>query len=156
MSTDQCALNPDGSLKDPKDIQWFHDKDDAHPLPSSAPVQTLGRGLRNKATNRFSDAIACERLGSDEENPDTFTRPPKRKRAAHASDGSGDSAPTLPLTNSLEAPLVEEISDDEKDGAFQSDSRSESSDGSDDGPTELELISNNEVRVKLFPISSFY
>ena len=142
MSTDQCALNPDGSLKDPKDIQWFHDKDDAHSLPSSAPVQTLGHGLRNKATNQFSDAIARERLGSDEENPDTFTRPPKCKCAAHASDISGDSAPTLPSTNSLEAPPVEEISDDEKDGAFQLDSRSESS---DDGSTESELISNNEV-----------
>jgi hypothetical protein len=55
MSTDQCAQNPDGSLKDAKDIQWFHDKDDAQPLPSTAaPVQPLGRGLRNKATSRFS------------------------------------------------------------------------------------------------------
>ena len=57
---DQCALNPDGSLKDAKDIQWFHDKDDAQPLTSTAsstqPGQPLSRGLRNKAINQFLDA----------------------------------------------------------------------------------------------------
>ena len=61
MSTDQCALNPKGSLKDPKDIQWFFDKDDACPLPSDPnPAQPLGRGHCNKATSRFLDAVACE------------------------------------------------------------------------------------------------
>jgi len=43
MSSDQCAQNPDGSLKDPKDIQWFNDAEDAQPLPfPTAPAQPLG------------------------------------------------------------------------------------------------------------------
>ena len=36
MSSDQCAQNPDGSLKDPKDIQWFNNVEDAWPLPFPA------------------------------------------------------------------------------------------------------------------------
>jgi hypothetical protein len=43
MFSDQCAQNPDGSLKDPKDIQWFNDTEDAQLLPSPAtPAQHLG------------------------------------------------------------------------------------------------------------------
>ena len=53
-------------------VHWFHDKDDAQPLPStSAPgqaAQPLDRGLRNKTTSQFLDAVAREQLGSDEEN----------------------------------------------------------------------------------------
>jgi hypothetical protein len=43
MSSDQCTCNPDGSLKDPKDIQWFNNKDDVQPLSStSASAKPLG------------------------------------------------------------------------------------------------------------------
>jgi hypothetical protein len=154
MSTDQCAQNPDGSLKDPKDIQWFHDKDDALPLPSAAaPAQPLGRGLRNKAANRFLDAVAREQLGSDDEDLNAFARPPRRKRAPRASNISGGAAPpTLSSRNLFETLLVDESSDNEKDENFQSvsGSGSESSDDSGDDSTGLELISNNEVRVALF------
>jgi len=134
MSTDQCALNPNGSLKDPKDIQWFFDKDDAHPLPSdpstATPAQPLGRGHRNKAAIRFLDAVARERLGSDEpEDPIAPARPPGHKHAAGATLPEGSSAV-------------------EKDGSFQPNSGSESEDDSG-GDTELEYISNNEVRVVL-------
>jgi hypothetical protein len=45
MSSEQCAQNPDGSLKDPKDIQWFNDPDDAQPLPNpTAPAQPPSLG----------------------------------------------------------------------------------------------------------------
>ncbi|KAG2135830.1 hypothetical protein DEU56DRAFT_756517 [Suillus clintonianus] len=39
---DACALNTDGSLKDAKDIVFYHDPDDTVPLstPSSAPTLT--------------------------------------------------------------------------------------------------------------------
>ena len=66
MSSDQCTLNPDGSLKDPKDIQWFNDKDDDDPLPSSAAYhKPLGRGLRYKTTDRLSDACQTPLLVND-------------------------------------------------------------------------------------------
>jgi len=152
MSSDQCALNPDGSLKDPKDIQWFNDAEDAQPLPSpAAPAQHLGRGLRNKTTSRFSDAVARERLGSDEEDLDGFTEPPKRKRTLRALNISdGAAPPSLSLSNSFETLLVEESSDDDQDGSFRSDSGSESdNDSSDKSTPDLELISNDEVRVQL-------
>ena len=29
---DQCALNPDGSLKDASEIAWHHDPDDEMPI----------------------------------------------------------------------------------------------------------------------------
>jgi len=150
MSSDQCAQNPNGSLKDPKDIQWFNDAEDAQPLPS--PAQPLGRGRRNKAMNRFSDALAREQLDSDEEDLNAFTEAPKRKRAVHASNVSGGAGPpTLSSSNSFETLPVEESSDDNEDGSFKSDSGSESdSDSSDKSTPNLKLISNDEVRAQLF------
>jgi hypothetical protein len=145
MSTDQCAQNPDGTLKDANNIQWFFDKDDAQPLPSAAPSpQPLGRGLRNKAANRFFDTVARERLGSDDED---LNGPPRRKRIARTSNVSGGAVP--PTTSEILP--VEEPSDTEKDQTFQSDGDSKSSDDdTGDNSTDLELISNNEVRLDLF------
>jgi hypothetical protein len=81
MSSDQCALNADGSFEDTNNIQSFNDKDNDEPLQSSATIaQPLGRGLCNKTANRFSDTVARERLDSDEElGP--LSEPPKRKCA---------------------------------------------------------------------------
>lgn len=146
MSTDQCAQNPgpDGSLKDEKDTQCFHDKDDAPPLPSVAALALpLSSGLCNKATNRLFDAVAREQLGSDEEDQGTFTRPPRHRHAARASNISGGpTPPTLSSRNSFENLPVEEC---EKDGDFQPDSGSESDNDSADDSTVLELIFNNEL-----------
>jgi hypothetical protein len=100
MFTDQYALNPNGSLKDAKDIEWSYNKDDEQPLPrlevsstantqaaqpltstatpaTVTPAQPLGRGLHNKATTQFLDAITHEQLDSDGEDPDTFVKPPR-------------------------------------------------------------------------------
>jgi hypothetical protein len=150
MSSDQCAKNPDGSLKDPKDIQWFNDAEDAQPLPS--PAKPLGRGHCNKATNWFSDALTREQLDSDEEDLNAFTKVPKRKRAVHASNVSGGAGPlTLSSSNLFETLLVEESSDDNEDGSFKLDSGSESdSDSGDESTPDLKLISNDEVRAQLF------
>lgn len=90
MSLDQCASNPDGSLKDLKDIQWFNDPDDAQPLPNptgTVPAQplSLGRGRHNKTANQFLDTVAHEQLDSDQElnglNP--FIQSSKPKHAGH-------------------------------------------------------------------------
>ena len=135
MSSDQCAQNPDGSLKDAEDIQWFNDRDGDNPLPNSASnVQPLSRGLRNKTTGRLSDAITRKQLGSDEEDLGSFSQPPKRKRAARASKTS---VPTLSSSNSFEQLLVEESSGDNE--SFKAGSGDESSGESTD------YISNNEV-----------
>jgi len=127
MSLDQCVKNPDGSLKDPKDIQWFNDVEDAQPLPFPAtPVHCPGRGLCNKTTNQFSDAVAHEKLDSDEEDIDAFTAPHKGKCTACASNISGcASVLTLSSSQSFEMLLMEESLDDDEDGSFKTDSGSE-------------------------------
>ena len=155
MSSEQCAQNPDGSLKDPKDIQWFNDPDDAQPLPNpTAPVQplSLGQGHCNKTTNWFLDAVAREQLNSDQES-NAFIQPSKRKRAAQALNISGSAARPLSLTSSnpFKVLPVEEPLDDEDDGSFKSDCGSESGDNSSDGSTlELAQISNDEVCAQCF------
>src|SRR5262245_46856556 len=112
MSSDQCALNLDGTLKDAKDIPWFYDKDDDEPLPPLAPAAAqsvpLGCGLHNKTTNHFSDAIAHEHLGSDEDLDASFELP-KCRHATHASKSSaGASVPPLSSRNSFKTLQVEE------------------------------------------------
>jgi hypothetical protein len=34
---EQCAVGPDGRLKEPWEIEFRHDPDDPHPLPRVAP-----------------------------------------------------------------------------------------------------------------------
>jgi hypothetical protein len=117
------------------------------PSPPS-PAQPLGQGHCNKAMNQFSDALAHEQLDSDEEDFNAFTKAPKRKCTAHASNISSGASPlTLSLSNSFETLLVEESSDDSEDGSFKSDSGPESdSDSSDESAPDLKLISNDEVQ----------
>ncbi|KAF8126753.1 hypothetical protein EV363DRAFT_1524322, partial [Boletus edulis] len=135
MTSEQCAQNPDGSLKDPKDIQWFNDPDDAQPLlnpTGTTPAQppSLGREL------------------------DVFTtiQPCKSKRTTRAlNTGISSSATARPLPLASSNPFnvlpVEESSDaDEDDGSFKSDCGSESGDdSSDDSTPELAQISNDEL-----------
>jgi len=72
MSSDQCALNADSSLKDVNNIQWF--------IMTIPPFlcccfPTSKPGVHNKAINQSSDAVAHEQFNSDEElGP--FTEPP--------------------------------------------------------------------------------
>jgi hypothetical protein len=158
MSSDQCALNPDGSFKDAKDIQWYNDPDDAQPLPpdpsgaaSTEPLpldpsaatsaQPLGRGRRNKVASRFMDALAREQLGSDDEDGAT-TKRRRRKLPARASNISGAALPSLASSGML----PDEVSSDgNKDDSFQSPSGSESGDKSGSESTDLDPISGNEV-----------
>jgi hypothetical protein len=140
MSSDQCAQNPDGSLKNPKDIQWFNDKDDNVPIPSSAAhSKPLGRGLDTKTTNRLSDANACEQLGSDEEDLVAFSQPPKCKCATRAS--AGTKPPTLSSANLFESLQVEESAGDDEEESFNT----EPGDESDNQSTDADAISSNEV-----------
>jgi hypothetical protein len=167
MFTNQYALNSDGSLKDAKDIKWSYNKDNKQPLPrlrvpftvnaqavqpltstatpaTATPAQPLGYGLCNKATTWFLDAIAHEQLSSDGKDPNTFVKPPRCKCAAQPAR-TPQPPPTLSSSNSFVVLPVEEPSDNENDGTFQTESGSESDVNSSDGSMDLELISNNEV-----------
>jgi hypothetical protein len=180
MASEQCAQNADGSLKDAKDIVWFNDPDDPQPLPplpstpppndaqplqadqvlpsTVPPARSLGRGRRNKVTNRFTDAVARERLGSDEDDTDALAKQPSRghiprirlpARAPHAPHVLGGTDATSDPSSGLFDALPEESSDGD-DASFRTKSGSESGDSGHES-TELELISGNEVCVLVIP-----
>ncbi|SJL02917.1 uncharacterized protein ARMOST_06258 [Armillaria ostoyae] len=69
-SSDQCALNEDGTLKDASEIQFFHDADSAAPLkagPSNAPAaEALSRcGHRQKRTSKLSASLTVKQQDED-------------------------------------------------------------------------------------------
>ena len=68
--------------------------------------------------NQFLNAVACEKLDSDEEDLNAFAEPPKCKCAAHASNISGSAALlTLSSSKSFEMLPVEVSLDDDEDGS---------------------------------------
>ncbi|KAH9003026.1 hypothetical protein EDB86DRAFT_3116932 [Lactarius hatsudake] len=66
----QCALRPDGSLKDASEIKWVNDPDDNIPV---APGRSPSRRPRNTA--RMAEIIAAEQDSGDDNNSK-----PSRKR----------------------------------------------------------------------------
>ncbi|KAI9447096.1 hypothetical protein F5148DRAFT_1153540, partial [Russula earlei] len=66
-ATDQCALQPDGTLKDASDIVWFNDKDDDTPIASASTVQT-GSSVQNQRTQNTAwmwEIIEAEQASSE-------------------------------------------------------------------------------------------
>lgn len=155
--SDQCALNPDGSLKDASEIEFIHDPDDARPVTSST-TQPLGRGHRTKRMDLFSKSIAREQLGSDIEDDEGFVAPPKRRRARRTVANTGRTA-SLGTRNSFERLSGEENATDADDGNFSDDipalqSCSDSDDGGDTD-TDFEMITNEEVSLFICLLISF-
>ena len=156
MSSDQCAENSDGSLKDAKDIQWFNDPDDSNPLPTPT-AEPLGCGLQSKATNQLSDTLACKLLDSDEEDAEDsngFTKIARHKctLCAASNASSGAATPALSSANSFEVlPDEDSENDDNGDRSF----KTESSDNSDEDdmpglePMSDDEVSNNEVLMSI-------
>ncbi|KAF8440935.1 hypothetical protein L210DRAFT_986015 [Boletus edulis BED1] len=124
MTSEQCAQNSDGSLKDPKDIQWFNDLDDAQPLlnpTGTTPAQppSLGQEL-----DVFTTIQPC--------------KPKRATQALNSGISSSAGAHPLPLTSSnpFNVLPVEVSSDADEDvGSFKSDCGSESGDNSSDDST---------------------
>ena len=70
---DQCALNPNRTLKDTSEILFYDDPDNLHLLlPPSSPPKALSYGLRAKWTDHLSKSIIQEQLGSDIEVDEGF------------------------------------------------------------------------------------
>ncbi|KAI9441140.1 hypothetical protein F5148DRAFT_1293400 [Russula earlei] len=66
-ATDQCALQPDGTLKDASDIVWFNDKDDDTPIASASTVQTA-RNQQTQNTARMQEIIEAEQASSESDS----------------------------------------------------------------------------------------
>ncbi|KAJ8515669.1 hypothetical protein ONZ45_g6946 [Pleurotus djamor] len=60
--SDQCALRPDGSLKDASEIEWSYDVDDKVVPMESAQE---GRSRRAKPSDKYREAILAEQADDD-------------------------------------------------------------------------------------------
>lgn len=101
-SPDQdCALDADGKLMDASQINFFNSPGDERPIsgpgvtpssPTPAAKQVPGRPQRNSNRSKYLQAIASEKLDSDEDI-DTVPKPSqaaKRKKAQSDSDGDSE------------------------------------------------------------------
>ncbi|KAG6808200.1 hypothetical protein H0H92_005059 [Tricholoma furcatifolium] len=66
MSSDQCALGPNGTLLDAQDIVWYNDPDDKIPISSGEPrINDSGQEpcrTRNRTNEKMSMATATLKL----------------------------------------------------------------------------------------------
>ncbi|KAG6805974.1 hypothetical protein H0H92_013183, partial [Tricholoma furcatifolium] len=72
MSTDQCALDSNGKLKDARDIVWYNDPDDELPVSrisvdtANTESSAAGRsGLRIHNSSRMSMVTAADKLDDE-------------------------------------------------------------------------------------------
>ncbi|KAK0237410.1 hypothetical protein EDD85DRAFT_789575 [Armillaria nabsnona] len=70
VNPDQCAIGPDGQLKDSADIEWFNDADDSAPVagPSSKDSDLhyiLGRGGCKQKTEQLNESLTAQKLNDD-------------------------------------------------------------------------------------------
>ena len=101
---DQCALNPDGSLKDASEITWHHDRDDEKPIASGskAPgpshaaftihqflISCTDRVRRSRNMVRMAEIINAERDSDNQDDPKP-SRKRKRKPKQKADESDKD------------------------------------------------------------------
>lgn len=153
MSSEQCALDANGNLKDAKHILFYNDPDDSEPIhnpPSNNTVPpTLRRGHRSKNTTRLKESIAQEQLDSDADGLEEFTSAPKRTRVRNnKTSRSTTTATAVPLSsgNVFDPLSVEDLIDD---GDFSDSSlpglETDSDSDDDDDDDISEVITNAEV-----------
>lgn len=49
----KCAIGKDGKLLDAADIQWFHDADDAHPIPPTTSEVSNTSMYADQSSRKF-------------------------------------------------------------------------------------------------------
>ncbi|KAI0277781.1 hypothetical protein BC826DRAFT_1113732 [Russula brevipes] len=128
--TDHPALGQDGHLLDASEIEWYHDPDDAQPIPSSSHLQgQRSRPVRATTGGRMAAALAAEKL-------DEFGKPVQSTRRRLTQ-------PLKPRAVAKRKRAVDDAETDVDDNNFIASSSTE--DGSDDDNDVME-ISNEEVR----------
>ncbi|KAG6808577.1 hypothetical protein H0H92_003665 [Tricholoma furcatifolium] len=139
-SSDGCAVGTDGELKDAKDIEWFEDKDNDHPMTGpqegvlDAPIR---RGSRQRNNERLMQATATEKLNEFGSLTKKFA-PSTQKTQYRSRKQSKD----------IKSTSIEEDNDDSEDGDFHGDSdEAESVEEQDDD--EGLPISNRELAESL-------
>lgn len=156
--SDQCALNPDGSLKSALEIDFIHNPNDLHPATPSN-TQPLSCSHRTKRTDLFSKSVAHEQLSSDIEDDGGFVAPPKHCCACQTADTASHTA-SLRMCNSFEMLSGEENVTDADDGNFSDDipGLQLCSDSEEDSNTNIgfNMITNEEVILLGLLLISFF
>jgi hypothetical protein len=156
--SDQCAIAPDGSLKNAADIQWFNDADDDVPLPSRAPSQPLTSASASSSVrsldNFFSSHLRAKKV-SGERHSSRIRKPSKRTTDPDNAEAPGDTPENAPLGRKRKAGTVtiyrrvsrkiiesDSNSDGRSDGHSQSDADTEAN--SDEDLDEARATANYE------------
>ncbi|KAK7036644.1 hypothetical protein VNI00_011577 [Paramarasmius palmivorus] len=137
---DQCAVNPDGTLKKTQNIPFFHSPSSKIPLPSvSSPPSTSARQTRRKRTDRMAQIIAAEQ--ADENGVVKHRRPGSSSlRVRKAKVVGADADPNInPAPDS----------DAEDEDYIASGSESDFSGSDTEMDEEVEIITNEELSASL-------
>ena len=89
--SDQCAVAPDGSLKDAADIQWYNDPDDSAPLPSASRSSTgTSPLLLAQSLDKFWSSRPPTKRVSGERHSSRVRKPSKRTIDPDNAETAGD------------------------------------------------------------------
>ena len=101
---DQCALNPNGSLKDASEITWHHDPNDETPIASGSKpsgsshtafaiyqflISCTDRAQRSRNVDRMAEIINAEQDSDNQDDPKP-SRKRKRKPKQKADESDKD------------------------------------------------------------------
>ncbi len=96
----QCALGPDGDLRDASEITWYHDIDDAHPISGPTTAQSVGHCPQRTAhlTERLRDPNNTEAPGLVSQR-----KAVERYRAVQATIQASTSTSGTPSTRTIQS-----------------------------------------------------
>ncbi|SJL11780.1 uncharacterized protein ARMOST_15189 [Armillaria ostoyae] len=127
---DQCAIGPDGKLKDASQIQWYQDADDETPV--AGPSSDLRRSIRDRRTDKFAASLEAQKLNED--GAPKKTRKSRRK---------GTSAPTKGKGKAVD------VSADDSGSDYSTSEASSQSQSGSEVSTDVEIL--NEELANMLP-----
>lgn len=110
----QCAMDTNGNLKDASEIDWYHDQDDANPIPRQPPGETSGcRPQRNAIlTEKLRDPNNMEKPGLTSHKRAVEQYRATQTKASTASGSSISVQTTSPKQSPLPPVPTKEPTDD--------------------------------------------
>jgi hypothetical protein len=154
--SDQCAVAPDGSLKDAADIQWYNDPDDSAPIPSASRLSTASASSSAQSLAKFLSSHPPAKKVSGERHSSRVRKPSKRTTDPDNAETAGDTfgnaqsgqkrkASTANVSRRVSRKVVE--SDANSNSASDDDNQSDVADTeahSDEDPDETHATANYE------------
>ena len=152
--SDQCAVAPDGSLKDAADIQWYNDPDDSAPIPSASRLSTASTSSSAQSLAKFLSLHPPAKKVSGERHSSWVCKPSKRttdpnnvettgNTFENAQSGQKHKASTANVSHRVSCKVVK--SDTDSNSASDDDNQSDAADtdtNSDEDPDETHATAN--------------